>query len=162
MKMRGRRNGPSLRELRAAKTRLDEGVHVQLEPGSSFDTRPETDKENIEVSAREDDEMPPEFDTTSSSILSELRAILPDLNQSHESVGWEGSDPNLTSILMNLVVKPEEKISNPFLMSDRVRDELVARAEQAGARSISWDLALFDKIGGNGTITNVWNRLKGC
>ena len=136
MKMRGRRNGPRLRELRAAKTRLDEGVYVELEPDSSFDTRPETGKENIEVSAREDDEMPPEFDTTSSSILSELRAILADLNESQERVGWDGSDPNLTSILMYLVVEPEEKISNPFLMSDRVRDELVAHAEQAGAMGL--------------------------
>ena len=162
MKRRGRKTGPGSRELRAAKMRLDEGVRVDLDPDSSFDTQPETVKETGEASAIGDAGTPPEFDTTSSSILSELRAILADLNQSPESEGWEGSDPNLTSMLVNLVGDPEEKIPNPFLMSDRVRNELVARAEQAGARAMSWDMTQFDKIGGRGTLTTVWNRLKGC
>ena len=152
------------RALEAAKKKLDEGVNVELDPDSSFDSPQVNQEESGKDIADElegEADLLPEFGTTSSSILSELKAILLDLNQSPTSPSWDGSDPNMTSVLLNLVGEASEKMSNPFVMTDRVRNELVSRAEQAGARALSWDLSQFDKVGGKGTITAVWNRLKG-
>ena len=101
-----------------------------------------------------------EFDTTSSSILSELRAILEDLNEGDASADWNGSDPDVTKFLLGLVGTPEEKFSSPFQLSDNVRRGLIERAEQAGSRALSWNLSQFDSIGGKGTIRSVWKSLK--
>ena len=108
-KRKGKKVVPESRKLRAAKMKLEECARVELDPDSSFDIQPEFNKEASGASVMREAETHPEFDTTSSSILSELRAILADLNQSPESEGWEGSDPNLTSILVNLVGEPERK-----------------------------------------------------
>ena len=51
-------------------------------------------------------------------------------------------------------------MSNPFQMSESVRSELVRMAEQSGSRAITWNLSYFNKVGGRGTLTSVWNRLK--
>ena len=45
-------------------------------------------------------------------------------------------------------------------LAETLRREMVARAENAGSRALSWDISQFDKIGGKGTITSVWNMLK--
>ena len=108
----------------------------------------------------EADENFPEFDTTSSSIRSKLRAILEDLNQSQDSPVWESSDPDVTKFLIGLINDQRDKFSNPFQLADNIKRELVRKAEDTGARALSWDLSQFDKVGGRGTIRSVWNNLK--
>ena len=102
----------------------------------------------------------PEFDTTSSSILSEIRPILDENNIDQISPRWESSDPDVTGAILGLLGENPEKISNPFQLSDRIRNELIDRAERTGARALLWDLPTFNDVGGRGTITSVWNRLK--
>ena len=72
-------------ELKAVKKKLDAGIHIELGPDSIFDLPPEGNHEETDEDNQLDVEVLPEFDTTRSSILSELRAILEDINQSHDS-----------------------------------------------------------------------------
>ena len=82
------------------------------------------------------------------------------MNQSVESQNWDSSDPDMTSFILSLVGDLGGKLSNPFQLSDNIKKELILMAERTGARALAWDLSLFNKVGGNGTLTSVWNRLK--
>ena len=55
----------------------------------------------------------------------------------------------------------EENMSTPFQLADRVRRELMKRADANGSRAVEWELQSFDKVGGRGTLRKVWERLKG-
>ena len=66
----------------------------------------------------------------------------------------------MTGLLVGLKGDNSEKYSNPFQLSDKVKRELILRAEIAGGRALSWDFSHFDKIGGKGTLQAVWKRLK--
>ena len=152
-------------ELYAAKKKLDEGLQVSLEHDPSFETSQEGSQSSHDREGeRHLSQEIPDFDTTTSSILSELRAVLEDVNQTGEdqnqSLMGDSSDPNITSFLLSLVGGSEEKFSNPFQLSENIKRELVMMAEHTGARALAWDLSLFNKVGGNGTLTSVWNRLK--
>ena len=93
-------------------------------------------------------------------MLSELRGILDGLNNDCDEPVWDSSDPDVTRFLIGLINDPSEKFANPFQMSESVRRELVARAEESGARALSWNQSDFDKVGGKGMIRRVWNSLK--
>ena len=102
-----------------------------------------------------------EFESLSSSVLSDLQVILNDLNNPADSPTWDSSDPDMTCFLLGLIGDNDErKFSSTFEIAENVRRELVARAERAGTRALSWDITQFDRVGGRGTIRNVWNRLK--
>ena len=45
-------------------------------------------------------------------------------------------------------------------MAENIRRRIVLRAEQARVRALMWNMSYFDKIGGSGTLTSVWKRLK--
>ena len=66
----------------------------------------------------------------------------------------------MTKFLRGLIGNQNDKSSNPFQMSESVRRDLVTRAEEAGARAMSWNMSDFDKIGGRGVIRRMWNGLK--
>ena len=102
-----------------------------------------------------------EFESLSSSVLSDLQVILNDMNNPADSPTWDSSDPDMTCFLLGLIGDNDErKFSSTFEIAENVRRELVARAESAGTRALSWDITQFDRVGGRGTIRNVWNRLK--
>ena len=152
----------STEELNSAKKRLDGGLNVGLSPDTSSDElsgRPVREGE-VNVEGGGEIENMPEFDTTSSSIMSELRAILEEYNQNQSSPQWDSSDPDVTGFLVGLLGEQNDKLSTAFEVSDMIRNELVERAERTGARALSWDLSSFNKVGGSGTITSVWRRLK--
>ena len=137
-------------QFEAVRAKLDNGLNVELDPDSSFDDQPVTIGPSHQA---------PEFETTTSSVLSELRALLEDANQSPRSSDWEGSDPNLTSVLLGLIGE-HNKFSNPFEVSEKIKEELISRAEQSGARAISWNQTSFELVGGRGTLRSFWNKLK--
>lgn len=56
----------------------------------------------------------------------------------------------------------EGKLSTPFQMTDKIKRELVRRAEQTGGRALDWTMSTFNKVGGAGTLRAVWERLKSC
>ena len=153
-----------------AKKRLDGGLHTELSTDSSIEPGERQIEEEGQVGAIKDEgkrgndeeccENLPEFDTTSSSILSEIRAILDENNIDQTSHKWESSDPDVTGAILGLLGGNTEKLSNPFQLSDRIRNELVDRAERTGTRALSWDLPSFNKVGGRGKLTSAWNRLK--
>ena len=152
------RKVPSLvpKVLEEAKKKLDSGRFVSLSPDSSFDVSEAVVNEDDEGEARE----PLEFESLDSSVLSELHVILNDLNSPQVSPDWDSSDPDVTRLLLGLMGETGEKISNPFDLAENVRRELVARAERAGTRALSWDFSHFDKVGGKGTVMSMWRRLK--
>ena len=101
-----------------------------------------------------------EFESLDSTVLSELREILNDLSSGNDNSLWEESDPDMTRLLVGLIGNDEEKFSNAFEVAESIRRKLVHQAEQAGSRALNWNLSHFDRIGGRGTITSVWNILK--
>ena len=174
----------SARELETAKKRLEEGLHIGLGPDSSFDSNSYAGKDDtdnggmlenvynnqIELEPREnagnlDEEENisanyPEFETTSSSILNELRMILSELSGNDNSDFFDSSDPDLTGALAGMIGDQDKKISTPFQLCERIRQELIARAEQAGSRALNWSLSQFNRVGGESTVRSVWRRLK--
>ena len=72
----------------------------------------------------------------------------------------DGSDPDVTSVLIELLGENEERFVSPFQLAEAVRNQMIARAEQAGSRALAWDMSQYNRIGGNGTLTSVWRRLK--
>ena len=165
--------------LEAAKVKLDEGRLVELSPDSSFEG-PNAESAELQLPNvgsnegpnAESAELQPQnvgedinnsaigFDTLSTSVLNELRMILSEISSTEDSLEWEGSDPNITDVLVGLVGEDGSKLANPFELADRVRRELISRAEEAGGRALHWDMSLFNNIGGSGTLTAVWNSLK--
>ena len=149
-------------ELESAKKRLDEGRDVELESDSSFDA-PAPGSAHLSATngvRNEDVAAMPEFDSTSSSILDELKVILDGLNESQSSQSWEGSDPDVTNFLLGLISDTEDTFPSPFHLADSVRRRLISMAEEAGARALSWDISQYNKIGGKGTLNSVWSNLK--
>ena len=110
-------------------------MNVELGPDSSFDVEP---KENAENGEEEENiyDNHPEFETTSSSILNELRQILSELSTSDNSGIFDGSDPDLTGGLAGMIGEQDKNIPNPFQLCERVKQELISRAEQAGSRAL--------------------------
>ena len=49
---------------------------------------------------------------------------------------------------------------NPFYLSNHIRETLILQVEESGARTLSWNLSEFDKIGGYNTLRTVWASLK--
>ena len=86
--------------------------------------------------------------------------ILDGLNESQGSQSWEGSDPDVTKLLLGLISDTEDTFPSPFHLADSVRRRLISMAEEAGARALSWDISQYNKIGGKGTLNSVWNNLK--
>ena len=175
---RNQRKRVSKEELEAAKSNLDEGRFVELSQDSSeespvgsdmnqaADSESEIiithDEDNNMVLSVEEESLHTgiEFETLSSSVLEEMKLLLSDSSGTQESVKWDGSDPNITRFLIGLAGDDESKITNPFDLADRVRREMIARAEETGARALDWDVSQFDKIGGRGTMVSVWKDLK--
>ena len=155
---RRRARVPQKQTKQMAKVVLEEARQVALEPDSSFDGLEK--QSDGSRSSNQGLEQLPEFDSTSSSVLNELRVILEDLDQGRDDPTWDSTDPDVTNFLVGLVNDPDEKFSNPFQLTESVRRELIQRAEASGARALSWDLPDFDRIGGNGMIRRVWSNLK--
>ena len=53
------------------------------------------------------------------------------------------------------------KFLNLFDLSEEVRRPLIMKAEQAGTSALMWIMGCFDRIGGKGSIRNVFNKFKG-
>ena len=142
------------------KKKLDEGLNVSLSP-SSMSSAPEAESR---PSMNGEGSVDIQFDTMTSSVAAELRNMLSDFDDSQSEVDWRDlSDPDLEGALINLVGPCENKLSSPFQLTDRIRRELIRRAEQAGSRALDWSMSSYDKIGGEGTLRSVWIRLKdGC
>ena len=62
--------------------------------------------------------------------------------------------------MLGLIGEQNKKFSSPFEVSEKVKQEHISRAEQSGARAISWNQPSFERLGGRGTITSIWNKLK--
>ena len=60
------------------------------------------------------------------------------------------------------LVTNEEEFNNPFQVADSIRNEMIRQAEETGRRALDWDLASFDKVGGENTLRRVWASLKGA
>ena len=74
--------------------------------------------------------------------------------------GWsDTSDPLMEQVIINLTDR-SSMFSNPFQLTEHIRETLIRQAEQSGARAISWSLSDFDKIGGKNTLRTVWSSLK--
>ena len=101
-----------------------------------------------------------EFESINSSVLSELRMIMNDLSSGSNSMTFDESDPDLTGALAGLVGDENNKLSNAFQICERVKQELISRAEQAGSRALEWSNSHFERIGGGNTLRSVWRRLK--
>ena len=142
------------------KKKLDEGLNVSLSP-SSMSSAPEAESR---PSMNGEGSVDIQFDTMTSSVAAELRNMLSDFDDSQSEVDWRDlSDPDLEGALINLIGPCENKLSSPFQLTDRIRRELIRRAEQAGSRALDWSMSSYDKIGGEGTLRSVWIRLKdGC
>ena len=104
----------------------------------------------------------PQFDTLTSSIEEELRAILSDIDSNSDPEWPDLSDPDLESAIIDLIGPLKEKISTPFQLTDKIKRELIRRAEQTGGRALDWSMNTFNKVGGKGTLRSIWNRLKSC
>jgi len=131
---------------------LDAGRNVALESDSSFNAP------NLKL--EEEGGTMPEFDTTSSSMLEELKVILDGLNETQSSQTWEGSDPDVTKLLLGLRGETEDMFPSPFHLAESVRRRMVSMAEEPGARALSWDISHYNKIRGKGTLNSVWSNLK--
>ena len=59
------------------------------------------------------------------------------------------------------LVTNEEEFNNPFQVADSIRNEMIRQAEETGRRALDWDLASFDKVGGENTLRRVWASLNG-
>ena len=148
-----------------AKRRLDEGRFVGLPQDSSFDTTVErggvdSSAENERVPEENHEWKMPEFESLDFSTLNELQIILDEMSSEPESQGWDGSDPDITGLLVGLVGEEGARFSNPFELAENVKRELISRAENAGSRALLWNLSHYDRIGGRGTLMSVWNHLK--
>ena len=145
-------------KLSSAKKRLDEGVNIELDDDGSFgeEKPPVTEGGESEASRSQI----PDFESMDSSILSELRLIMNELSGSSSSMAFDESDPDLTGVLAGLVGDEGHRVSSAFQMSERLKQELISRAEQAGSRALEWNSSQLNKIGGSDTIRSVWRRLK--
>ena len=146
-------------ELRLAKRRLDDGMSVSLGIDESFMSCSDGNDNSPQPRDAADGSLP-EFELTSSSVRSELRAILGELNEGDESPGWNSEDPDVTDFILGLVGDSTDQFSNPFQLTENIRKEIIQRAEQAGSRALMWNMSTYDKVGGRGTIRSVWNKLK--
>ena len=120
--------------MSSAKKRLDEGVNIKLDDDSSVgeEEPPVTEGGESEVGRGQI----PEFESMDSSILSELRLIMNELSGSSSSMAFDESDPDLTGVLAGLVGDEGHRVSSAFQMSERLKQELISRAEQAGSRAL--------------------------
>ena len=140
-------------ELESVKKRLDEGRNISLSPSSEHET---TCEAAVAEKEKDDDDL--RFISMTSSIFEEMEGILSELSSS-EAEWPDRSDPDLEGVLLDLA--GTERIATPFQLADRVKRELVRRAEASGARALEWSLPSFDRVGGSGTLRTMWDRLKG-
>ena len=134
-------------DLEAAKARLDEGRFVELSQESYQESSDGSDKNQSAASEKKNNQTPEndsnvsaanvgsgstgvEFETLNSSVLEELRSLLSDSSSAQDNNECDGSDPNITKFLIGLVGDSESKITNPFDLADRVRREMITRAEE--------------------------------
>ena len=99
---RKQRKRVSKPELEAARKRLDEGQSISLGPELSLNRSCNSDGTRGQLV---------EFESMSSVTEHEVREMLDGLN---DESSWEGSDPDVTNLLLGLLGESNEKFSSPF------------------------------------------------
>ena len=66
---------------------------------------------------------------------------------------------DLEGALISILGTGKGILSTPFQLIEKIRRELVRRAEVTGNRAMEWNMTSFDNVGGKGTLRSVWNRL---